>query len=564
MADRGTLFTDEEIRRIERKLDEVYKEAAQEVHEKVADFTRRHKAKASIKLKQLKEGKITKAEYDSWMRGQIFQREQWLALEEHVTNMYVDINKAALDIVREGTFRTFMKNANWEAYTLEKHAGINFGFGLYNANAVTNLILNDPRILPAKKLDPKKDKAWNMKRLRMEVAKTIIEGEPLDKLAKRLAEATGSQNMNSMRTHARTSLTGAQNSGRVQTLLDAEDKSINVVKEWMATFDERTRTSHRDLDGEQRKVGEKFSNELMYPGDPEGAPKEVYNCRCTLVGDLLDYPEEYERYDNIDGIPVKEMTYETWYAAKEAMTSVGLFQSQLGAAKSIEEINNLMNSQGWFQSGLDSYADLEGCDLDSAKAIAASYEQVFTKYPQLKGKIAAPDASPRGMRYGTYAWCFTRRNGKVQVNPNMFNDWQKISRSYERDVRSGWHPKGTTAESIITHEIGHAIDGLLAREGVLGGYTKSGEFRHASSSLRSTIMKRASKEDESIKDYLDFKYDKKWGMEKAVRDNVSEYATKNPREWFAEAFAEYITSANPRIVARELGKELEKLMEKLI
>ena len=42
---------------------------------------------------------------------------------------------------------------------------------------------------------------------------------------------------------------------------------------------------------------------------------------------------------------------------------------------------------------------------------------------------------------------------------------------------------------------------------------------------------------------------------------VSIYGSTNPQEWFAEAFAEYITSANPRPVAATLGKEIERLLK---
>ena len=133
---------------------------------------------------------------------------------------------------------------------------------------------------------------------------------------------------------------------------------------------------------------------------------------------------------------------------------------------------------------------------------------------------------------------------------------------YEYDVLSGWHPRGTTAESIVTHEIGHAIDGLLAREGVLGGITAKGEYRYASSTMRNTIMKRVAKKDPVMQQMFDI-WGGKEGMSMAVHDYVSEYATKNPQEWFAECFAEYITSANPRAVATEFGKELEKLLDKL-
>lgn len=54
-----------------------------------------------------------------------------------------------------------------------------------------------------------------------------------------------------------------------------------MVKQWDAALDSRTRDSHARLDGEIRELDEKFSNGLMFPGDPSGRPEEVINCRCT-------------------------------------------------------------------------------------------------------------------------------------------------------------------------------------------------------------------------------------------------------------------------------------------
>lgn len=61
----------------------------------------------------------------------------------------------------------------------------------------------------------------------------------------------------------------------------AKAKGADVVKQWDAALDGRTRDSHRRVDGEIRELHEKFSNGLMFPGDPNGAAAEVINCRCT-------------------------------------------------------------------------------------------------------------------------------------------------------------------------------------------------------------------------------------------------------------------------------------------
>lgn len=575
--DLGSKYTDTQIQKLERRIRSVYREAQRDIDSKIKDFNSRFETKNKIQLEKVKKGEITDDEYKRWLSGQVFQGERWKAKRQEIAGVLYEANTKAVQITNGQKANVFAFNSNYQAYRLEHSAGVNFGFDLYDSATVVNLIKNEPNLLPKMSERVKKsiDVPWNTKKITRQIAQGIIQGEKLDDVAKRLSRVTD-QNWKFMRTHARTAMTGAQNAGRQQRLNEAQKMGIQVHKEWMSTLDGRTRYTHRGLDGQKKPMSEPFEIEgysIMFPGDPEAHPSMVYNCRCTLVGDLDGYPSEYKRYDNISGVPIENMTYEEWYEAKEGITRVNSFQSALGAAKTVQEVNDLMNSQDWWagnwnpitgQESGQQKADLTGCDLDSAKSVAASYQQVFEKYPKLKGRFDAPDAHPHGMGSHTYAWCYTKKGGKVQVNPKKYSNWGKLVKSFEEDVVPGWHPLGTTAESIVVHEIGHAIDGLLAREGILGGLTSSGEYRYASSSLKNTIMKRAAKKDEKLSEAMRmWPWDSKRSSTYAVEKYVSEYATKNNREWFAECFSEYITSANPRVVATEFGKELEKLLEKL-
>mgnify|MGYP001807499735 CR=1 FL=1 len=56
-----------------------------------------------------------------------------------------------------------------------------------------------------------------------------------------------------------------------------------VTKSWSAVRDARTRDSHRHMNGEAVTLSQRFSNGLMFPGDPEGAIAEIANCRCRLI-----------------------------------------------------------------------------------------------------------------------------------------------------------------------------------------------------------------------------------------------------------------------------------------
>lgn len=56
-------------------------------------------------------------------------------------------------------------------------------------------------------------------------------------------------------------------------------------KAWISMGDDRVRPTHVDCDAQGAiPIDAKFSNGLLYPGDPNGPASETMNCRCNLVG----------------------------------------------------------------------------------------------------------------------------------------------------------------------------------------------------------------------------------------------------------------------------------------
>ena len=121
---------------------------------------------------------------------------------------------------------------------------------------------------------------------------------------------------------ARTAVTGAQNAGRMDSYVAAEKMGVKVRKEWLATIDGRTRHSHAMLDGKVVDKDKKFENGCMFPGDPNGAPEETYNCRCTMVAsvDGVNTSDAQRRVrDHVTGknIVVSDMTCKEWERLKK-------------------------------------------------------------------------------------------------------------------------------------------------------------------------------------------------------------------------------------------------------
>ena len=112
---------------------------------------------------------------------------------------------------------------------------------------------------------------------------------------------------------ARTEGHRIQVQGAMDACFKAKEKGADVVKQWDATLDSRTRESHQAVDGEIRELDEKFSNGLMFPGDPSGGAAEVCNCRCALLQMprwALD--DDFTKMDNESGevVEIKAKDYD--------------------------------------------------------------------------------------------------------------------------------------------------------------------------------------------------------------------------------------------------------------
>lgn len=90
---------------------------------------------------------------------------------------------------------------------------------------------------------------------------------------------------------ARAKLIASTESHRIQqeALYDASEEAkahkADVVNQWCAILDGKTRDTHRRLDGQIREVGDYFEmdgKKAKYPGG-FGDPAEDCNCRCTLL-----------------------------------------------------------------------------------------------------------------------------------------------------------------------------------------------------------------------------------------------------------------------------------------
>lgn len=118
--------------------------------------------------------------------------------------------------------------------------------------------------------------------LRAEFAAGIQNGEGIPELSARVNKIFDFATIYRAERIARTEIAEVEN----HALMDVWTTATEVVemKEWLhGGGGNDPRPEHEDMNGEQVAVGERFSNGMMYPGDPDGGPEETINCTCTML-----------------------------------------------------------------------------------------------------------------------------------------------------------------------------------------------------------------------------------------------------------------------------------------
>ena len=171
------------------------------------------------------------------------------------------------------------------------------------------------------------DLEYGKKQITKSVTSSILQGKSIKNMADDLQKRITTMSRDSAIRTARTAVTGAQNAGRMDSYSAADKMGIKIKKRWLATLDSRTRHSHAVLDGEQVAQDKKFSNGCRFPGDPQGPPWEIYNCRCTLIAavDGVDTSSAQRRARNPatgQTEVISDMTYAEWAGWKKDTAQV--------------------------------------------------------------------------------------------------------------------------------------------------------------------------------------------------------------------------------------------------
>ena len=286
MADIAHTKTDQKLEEMEKRLSAIYSRAEKEIQKTADEYFSKFAKQDEAKRKLLEKGKITEDEYKKWRKGKVMYGKRFTEMKEQCAKKLLNVNKTAVAYINGELPEVYALNYNALESAVDGVGG--YSFTLVDADTVRNLAVTDTSLLPYKEIDPAKDIPWNMKKINAETLQGILQGESMDKIAKRIMNVQEMNKTQAIRS-ARTIVTGAENKGRQDSYARAEADGIILQKEWLSSDQPgRTRDWHMpysftSLVVDQDKPFENSLGKIMFPGDPSADGANVWNCRCSMA-----------------------------------------------------------------------------------------------------------------------------------------------------------------------------------------------------------------------------------------------------------------------------------------
>ena len=256
----------EEEKRILRQLKLVYGQAQDDCINKIIDLSRRRdmeNLQSVIYQKQYQE--VLKKQLDGLLDN--LQGEEFTSISEYLEKCY--------------------------------HNGyIGTMYDIHSQGIPIIMPINQEQVVQALQTDSKLSKSlydslgedvnYLKRSIRAELSRGTANGSTWNEMAEKIAKGMNSpfkKAYNRAVVISRTEGHRTQQKSALDAQYAAKEKGADIVKQWDATLDNKTRPHHRRLDGQLRELEEPFELEGMTAMAPGyfGKPKEDCNCRCCLL-----------------------------------------------------------------------------------------------------------------------------------------------------------------------------------------------------------------------------------------------------------------------------------------
>lgn len=326
MADTAHRKTDLKLEEMEKRLSAIYSRVEKTVQKKMADYAKSIDEKSAELLQAYKEAETedekqkAKKAYIRFYR-KLVKSKEFVSLSANVADDLYKSNVEASAYINSQTPSIYAMNYNYINAEMAKDID---GF---TPQEITDTEAEKYSGYTKQTVDRKKDTDWNKENLKKSViaGSLLLLGAPA--IMKRSANSAVEKNRNSASMHNIGMGTDAENKARIDGMYRAEDMGNSITKIWIATLDNRTRDAHAHRDGEEIALDDEFAPGLTRPRDPNGAPEEICNCRCSLkygvgqskgktrssrLGTVTGSYKEQSSFKGTTSEEIANMTYQEW------------------------------------------------------------------------------------------------------------------------------------------------------------------------------------------------------------------------------------------------------------
>lgn len=584
VPDYGHRDADKKLYALTKRLHMSYRQASVNLGEKLANYLDQFEKEDAMKRALYDSGELSHEEFLKWRQKRIIETRYWRNMLEQLTNDIVNQDKIAASMIKNELPAIYAENHNYGTYEAEVGSGVDTTYTMYDKDTVSRLLREKQDLLPYPdpSLDIPKDKLWNRQHIQSAVLQGILTGESMKDIAQRFQDVVGIDERSAIR-NARTAVTGAENAGRIDSYLRAQAMGIKLKQVWMSGHDNRVRHSHAILDGEKQDPGEKFSNGCRYPGDPEGAPEEIYNCRCTLVAEVegsdsydpTARPSEllqnmsYDEWKQMHGERFYSKLFKDYEEPKRELSFAEQIANNQNEKLSPEETFGFIKGHGerynvWWMNEFGEDEDIQNWQSNTIEQTVARLQQ---KYPMQAKNHDKNDVTSQKIILTDYRLVPTYLpDGEDDRRYN--DDWVILGQVFELEK-----------DGIETSIIGfHRI----SLSGDTDGFTKA--IKRRSNAIENNII-LDSLSDSSVEgvtihewghifmnQHMDNAFvhgsevaDEYWKWYKTltkdeIKQGISDYASTNRGEFEAECFLE-LQMPNPRPLAVKMWSFMERILE---
>ena len=240
-------------------LEKVYARALQDINERIK----------AMQADELLSNRVYRKQAQEALKGQVeailerLHTQEYETIEEYLKDSYTDGFVATVySLHQQGLPLTFPIDQAQVVKAIVTNSAISEG--LYKSLGVDTKHLRDV--------------------IASEISRGIATNMPYSAIARNVANQTGVAK-NRARSIVITETHRIKEEASQDARVEAKAKGANIVKQWDATLDHKTRDTHRRLDGQIREIDEPFEidgKRAMYPGG-FGVAEEDCNCRCVAL-----------------------------------------------------------------------------------------------------------------------------------------------------------------------------------------------------------------------------------------------------------------------------------------